>query len=64
MSSWWAWPHMRIATSSMSDGPRPPRARSAAQAKAAATASGSVPSMVTPGMPYPAALSAKTRAAD
>ena len=55
---------MRIATSSMRDGPRPARARSAAQANAAATASGSVPSTVIPGTPYPAALSAKTRTAD
>ena len=35
-----------------------------AQAKAAAIASGSVPSIVIPGMPYPAALSANTRAAE
>ena len=45
MSSWCAWPHMRIATSSISVGPSPARARSAAHAKAAAIASGSVPSM-------------------
>ena len=64
MSSWCAWPHMRIETSSMSAGPRPARARSTAHANAAAISSGSVPSMVIPGMPYPAALSANTRAAD
>ena len=51
MSSWCAWPHIRMDTSSISVGPRPARARSAAQAKAAAIASGSVPSIVMPGMP-------------
>ncbi len=64
MSSWCACPHMRMATSSMSVGPSPARARSAAQVNAPAIASGSVPSTVTPGMPYPSALSAKTRAAE
>src|SRR5436853_63250 len=32
MSSWWAWPHMRMAMSSMSVGPRPARAPWAAPA--------------------------------
>src|SRR5438132_1598558 len=48
----------------MSAGPSPARARSTAHAKAAATASGSVPSMVTAGTPYPIALSANTRTAE
>ena len=51
MSSWCAWPHMRIDTVSMSVGPLPARARSAAHVNAAAISSGSVPSMVMPGMP-------------
>ena len=42
---------MRIATTSISAGPSPARARSAAQVNAAAISSGSVPSMVMPGMP-------------
>jgi hypothetical protein len=42
---------MRIATSSISAGPLPARARSTAQAKAPAISSGSVPSMVMPEMP-------------
>ncbi len=51
MSSWWAWPHMRMATTSINVGPSPARARSAAHVKAAATSSGSVPFTVMPGMP-------------
>jgi hypothetical protein len=48
----------------MSAGPSPARARSAAQVNAAAIASGSVPSIVVPGIPYPAAFSANTRTAE
>ena len=55
---------MRMQTSSISAGPFPARARSAAHANAAAIRSGSVPSSVIPGIPYPAAFSAKTRTAD
>ena len=47
---------MRIVTPSTIEGPSPARARATASATASCTASTSVPSTVTPGMPYATAL--------
>src|SRR3954470_10235299 len=51
MSSWAAWPCMRMVTASMSVGPPPPTARSRAPWTAWNIASASLPSTVTPGKP-------------
>ena len=51
---------MRIVTASMSDGPSPARARATAATAASCTANTSMPSTRSPGIPYPAALLAKS----
>src|SRR3712207_21065 len=53
----------RYVTASMNVGPSPARARASASRVASYTASTSPPSTRTPGMPYPAALSASVSAA-
>ena len=51
MSSWAAWPCMRIVMASIRVGPAPDSARSRASAVASNTASASLPSTTTPGNP-------------
>ena len=51
MSSWAAWPCMRIVTASISVGPSPASARSRAIRVTSNIASGSLPSALTPGNP-------------
>ena len=51
MSSWAAWPCMRIVTASISVGPSPATARSRAARVASNIASASLPSTETPSKP-------------